>query len=279
MKLIILLIALGLERYLHAGQYLYRFNWFHAYLDKLANFCEDKHLWRGYIGLAINILPVIIIVGIVCLLFSWIIHPLFEFIFAILILLYSLGPTSLFMQLEKFLQSTNIDVLPENYKQSYKNVENTNRLISSNIFILFNSQFFAVIFWFVVLGPLGALFYRLIVLNAEQSRPPESKHQPLHHAASMLQGILDWIPVRLLGVGYALVGDFGNVWSLWFKNFLTGIGFNNQFNVEAGLAAVDVKASKYSDIEENRNVFHLVERTLIFTLVIVAIFTLGAWIY
>jgi AmpE protein len=64
-------------------------------------------------------------------------------------------------------------------------------------------SFFAVIFWYAVLGPVAALVYRLVALVAEQSRHPAValRAQRLRHA-------LDWLPVRLLAASFALVGNF-----------------------------------------------------------------------
>jgi AmpE protein len=58
---------------------------------------------------------------------------------------------------------------------------------------------FAVLFWFMVLGPAGAIAYRGAALESAQPAAP---------GGIRLLHWLDWIPVRLLGISYALVGDF-----------------------------------------------------------------------
>ncbi|TWI54360.1 AmpE protein [Pseudomonas duriflava] len=63
--------------------------------------------------------------------------------------------------------------------------------------------FFAVIFWYVLLGPLMTLAYRLVVLTAEQTT-----HPVLRSHALQLAHTLDWIPVRILTGSFAVVGDF-----------------------------------------------------------------------
>lgn len=67
-------------------------------------------------------------------------------------------------------------------------------------------SFFAVIFWYMLLGPLAALAYRLIALIAEHSQQPavQSRAEQLRHA-------FDWLPVRLLCASFALVGSFVGV--------------------------------------------------------------------
>jgi AmpE protein len=64
-------------------------------------------------------------------------------------------------------------------------------------------SFFAVIFWYFVLGPGAALAYRLLALTAEHSRQPALKAR-----AEQLRHVMDWLPVRVLAISFALVGNF-----------------------------------------------------------------------
>lgn len=64
-------------------------------------------------------------------------------------------------------------------------------------------SFFAVIFWYFVLGPGAALAYRLLALTAEHARQPALKAR-----AEQLRHIMDWLPVRVLALSFALVGNF-----------------------------------------------------------------------
>ena len=86
-------------------------------------------------------------------------------------------------------------------------------------------QVFAVIFWFVILpGPAGAVFYRAAALLAEEWGPaaPGVEPTPLTMArdefgrpARTLLGWLDWIPVRLTALSFAIVGDFEDAVDCW----------------------------------------------------------------
>lgn len=60
-------------------------------------------------------------------------------------------------------------------------------------------RMFAVIFWFFILGPLGALLYRLSVLNREQDPSP---------MAARLVWLLEWPVVRLMGLTWSMAGNF-----------------------------------------------------------------------
>ncbi|WAB97323.1 regulatory signaling modulator protein AmpE [Pseudomonas putida] len=64
-------------------------------------------------------------------------------------------------------------------------------------------SFFAVIFWYFVLGPGAALAYRLLALTGDNSSQPALKAR-----AEQLRHIMDWLPVRVLALSFALVGNF-----------------------------------------------------------------------
>lgn len=86
-------------------------------------------------------------------------------------------------------------------------------------------QVFAVLFWFVVLpGPAGAVLYRLAELLAEEwrSEPARGDVTPLARErvvfgrpARNLLWLLDWIPVRLTALSFAVVGDFEDAVYCW----------------------------------------------------------------
>jgi len=57
--------------------------------------------------------------------------------------------------------------------------------------------FFAVIFYYLIAGPLAALSYRLLVLSSEQNSWPQAAG-----IATRLLHILDWLPVRLLSFSF-----------------------------------------------------------------------------
>jgi len=64
-------------------------------------------------------------------------------------------------------------------------------------------SFFAVIFWYFLLGPVAALSYRLLALAAEHSHNPGVAER-----AAQMRHAFDWVPVRLLAASFALVGNF-----------------------------------------------------------------------
>jgi adenosylcobinamide-phosphate synthase len=86
-------------------------------------------------------------------------------------------------------------------------------------------QVFAVLFWFVVLpGPAGAVLYRAAALLAEEWKGPVpgvepssvvQSHDAFGWPARAFLAALDWIPVRLTALSFAVVGDFEDAVACW----------------------------------------------------------------
>ena len=86
-------------------------------------------------------------------------------------------------------------------------------------------QVFAVLFWFTVLpGPAGAVLYRAVVLLADEWRGPVVGVEPtplvqsrseFGMPARALLIALDWLPVRLTALSFAVVGDFEDAVACW----------------------------------------------------------------
>ena len=86
-------------------------------------------------------------------------------------------------------------------------------------------QVFAVLFWFTVLpGPAGAVLYRAVVLLADEWRGPVVGVEPtplvqsrseFGMPARALLIALDWLPVRLTALSFAVVGDFEDAIYCW----------------------------------------------------------------
>jgi adenosylcobinamide-phosphate synthase len=86
-------------------------------------------------------------------------------------------------------------------------------------------QVFGVLFWFMVLpGPVGAVLYRAAVLLADEWKgalPGNDISAPVRsllvfgEPARRLLHWIDWIPVRLTALSFAIVGDFEDAIYCW----------------------------------------------------------------
>lgn len=74
--------------------------------------------------------------------------------------------------------------------------------VRSRMVALSLQDYFVPAFWYLLLGPLGALGYRLLELTRQQWGDSASR------PAGILVHALEWIPARLLALSLALVGQF-----------------------------------------------------------------------
>jgi AmpE protein len=95
--------------------------------------------------------------------------------------------------------------------------------------------FFAVIFWYCLLGPVAALAYRLLALTASQSR-----HAGVASRAALVQHAFDWLPVRLLAGSFALVGNFVALSRVMLHELLSWEASAGELIERAGRAAAEV---------------------------------------
>ena len=97
--------------------------------------------------------------------------------------------------------------------------------------------FFAVIFWYALLGPLPALAYRLLALAGTHA----TQH-PLRDLANRCRHALDWLPVRALAISFGLVGDFVRVTQTLLHELLNGTIPASRLLLDTGLAGADIDA-------------------------------------
>ncbi|WP_407292423.1 regulatory signaling modulator protein AmpE [Stutzerimonas zhaodongensis] len=77
------------------------------------------------------------------------------------------------------------------------------RAVEAQLLWRSHQGFFAVIFWYVLLGPLAALAYRLLALTIEHA-----KADAIRERAGQFRHAFDWLPVRVLLASFGLVGNF-----------------------------------------------------------------------
>jgi len=146
-----------------------------------------------------------------------------------------------------------------------------------NALIWINFRFYlAPLFWFVVGGPYGpVLLVGYAFLRAWQSWL--AKHQtPLARSQSgvdRLLHVLDWIPVRLAGVAYALLGHGERALPAWFAAL--GDLHRPQYQVLTSLAQFSLAREPHTDkIETPKAAVSMAKKTSFVVVVVVALLTI-----
>lgn len=99
-------------------------------------------------------------------------------------------------------------------------------------------QTFGVLFWFVLLGPTGAVLFRLssiLALRWRESTPEFSR------VAANIFHVLNWAPARLTALTYAVVGNFEDAMYCWRSQAHAWLDSEEGVVLTAGAGAMGVK--------------------------------------
>jgi len=151
------------------------------------------------------------------------------------------------------------------------------------------ARWFGVLFWFVVLGPAGALGYRMIQLMARSAAFSDTLDASQHGLAERTLRILDWAPAHLMALTLALVSNFDSVlrtWREWHAargGWLTlDLGFLGALarsGVDADVVAGDGYAADVNDpLNELEDARRVLRRILVAWLAVLALLVLAGWV-
>lgn len=290
MKLIAILVCLGIERYFRLGLHLQRFSWLNCYVAVLRKLIKPTVLWQGWLAVILVQLPLLIIVALICYLTA---HHLYGFIgllFSIVVLLYCLGPGDVYQEVQDYVavaESPEANELQEQYLTAVietappKTPAARTQALSAAIVVKGNDQLLGVLFWFLILGPIGAVFYRLterLAKNVTGDLLIDAESQLM-----TLWQLINWVPARLTSLIYALLGNFANSFNIWLQDAQKGLNSNRQLLEDVGLASISAStdATEQGDqsVIAGQQALALLDRSLIMVIVLTGIFTLGALIY
>ncbi len=249
MKLLVIVLCLLSERFLVHVEAHNRFRWFSAYINATEKqLSKIRALSSQWIILLFVVLPFVVIGSVILYFFSDSIFGFVGLLLNILILYSCLGPGNPFYPVHvSTTESASCKEIGEYLGQV-------------------NGQLFAVLFWYILLGPLAALVYRFISQCRHQSS--------LASLATKLTDILDWLPVRMAILLYLLVGNFQVGFRVLLTSFFKAPANNQILLSGCGLKAIDSGEASTIKMAQAEN---LVEHAVILLLVLLAFFTLVAW--
>lgn len=258
MALIIVLIAIVVQRFLKFNSYSRQFDWSSHYFQWMSSKVQQITTGHGFVGLAILVVPIVLAAAI-----------LFSVAYS---LLGVLGTGALQLILVWYcLDARDIR------KEPYVNATSKTVLLHSYYGL------FAVLFWYCLFGPVGLVLYISVyqlsqVVPKTLSDSKEETQQSDHSLQEYLvktQGVLDWVPVRLVGLSFALVGSFGAVFKLWMQKLFEGISNPSALVVEWGQAALKAESSEGDQLGPT---IDLIDRSLLVWLVVIFLVTIGVFL-
>lgn len=155
-----------------------------------------------------------------------------------------------------------------------------NKIYLPEIFMNRYYAIFSVLFWYIILGPLGIMLTgetRKLCNNLKSQQELDVYFSPeCLQKLNTVRRVMDWIPVRLVGLTYALVGHFRPAFQYWCRQ-LAGLDAEPMLIVDYGMVALswDPKVTMSGSLEEVAEVESLSNRALCVWLAVLVIFTVG----
>jgi len=284
MALITIILGLFTERFLGSLEEYRRYSWFEKFCAWAQNVSRNNTLLDGWIGAAGTVFSVVLLV-------AFVEHQISEwfsaagFLFGLVVFVFCLGPKSFYSHVKEYcgaVDSGNVASAQWHLELllgrplSETEIQNMPSSMIQVLFTIAHHRLFAVVFWFVLFGPAGAVFFRLC-----------------HQAAGIVQGSSDfaqsmrsiykwaaWPTARITAFSYAVTGNFVEGIAR-FKNsgdMKTSVAAdeNERILIASGLGASGVSVSDAST-NDVMVALALVRRTGVFVIGLIALATLAGW--
>ncbi len=286
MTLISALLGIAADRLLtHLDEYR-RYDRFLQYVDWMRGGFSGS-AWDNIGGLIVVLLPVWLTVGVLQIWIGDWLFGLVGLLFYVAVFLYCLGPRDLAVDVETFCEvcDSSDEALRQRAAgrllrgdQPPAGAADCGRRVTRAVLVEASDRLFAVLFWFALLGPVGAVMYRSAAVLYYQRQ----EQGAFGESIAWLYAVLVWLPARLLALGFALSGHFDSALEGWrqaHQDSPQGAEGSERVLALTGGAALGLDDAAFeSDVAVPvRAAMRLVWRTLIVWLVVLSLLVLAGW--
>jgi AmpE protein len=240
MSFLVLLLALWIEKFSALRHRVQRDGGWIRELNKLES--SERLAKQPWLVLTILVLFPVALLALLLVVLEPVAYGLLALPVHLLVVIYSLGRGDLLgglgpfrdawrredLQAAAHVAKRDLDICADSGEQLLERVQ-------GHLLWQAYQSFFAVIFWYFVLGPVAALAYRLLALAQEHGQNPALVERAAH-----LRHAFDWLPVRLLAASLALVGNFVAVSRVMLHELLNWNISAAQLINRVGLAAGEI---------------------------------------
>lgn len=217
MTIIAILLAFGLCHFIRELGRLRKRQWLTTWVD----FCNDAFgklpMWKDVLGfLVITAIPLVVLLLINEMLTS-VFGSTGAFLLALVVLVYSFGPRDLDTDVAEIIEADSDQDRGEALERLLRKPvpENTDEARAAGVESVFREalrRWFGVIFWFAVLGIVGAFLYRIVDWLVHEDHNLSDDQRGLY---IRLQQIMDWPAAQLMTLSLAIATDFDSVFAAW----------------------------------------------------------------
>lgn len=288
MTLISLLIVMALERVTSKAP-----EWHvHALVGKYIQILQK----RNWFSDAASLLPMLLVIFVPALL-VFILQQIIDngfvtFVLQLLVLWVCLGCPITRKNYKRFLDAANRKDFEacSLHSMSLGNDSGDSDKTGQQLVFINYRQYAAVIIAFVALGVPGVIIYSIAKelqlfahkMSACDSDPNEvndevmgdCKKQDAELVIDQIMHVIDWIPVRLTGFGFLIVGHFSRGLAVWLPYLLDTHSNAKDVLVNVAIAAEEVEPDQKNCIDEPCILVRMVKRNIILMLVGVSVLTM-----
>jgi len=299
-----ILLALLLEQFqpLPKGNVLYRgYRQFVDMVESNFNAGEYRHGVLGFaIAVAVPTALTLLLWGI-----FYLMHPLAAWLFGFAVLYVTMGFrqfSAAFSAVSEALKEGDLDTARRKLSNwtrqstSQMDADELSRMAIEYGLVDAYRHVFGPLFWFLILGPAGAVAYRAAtILQRKWGARDAQTEEHFGEFATQAGEVADWLPIRITAVSFAVMGDFEDAVYCWrqqaeqWMNQAYGIllaagagaigvrlglpihqDHTLKFRPELGLGAEAEPAALASAVG-------LVWRTLLFWMALLLVLTIASW--
>ncbi len=252
MSLLSLIAALALEQIRPLDNRNPLWRWLIRYANAIQRRFDAGERHHGIIAWCVVVLPVLAAVGAVYALLYWI-NPILGWACNVAALYLTMGFRQFSHAFTAIFEALGAGDLPQaraalsrwrGETLSELDEGEVSRLAIEEGLLGSHRHVFGVIVWFLLLpGPLGAVLYRLATMlnNKWGTRAAEAQPDLFGDFAAQAFQWMDWAPVRLTAIVFAIVGNFEDAIYCWRSQATTWNPLDQGILLSSGAGALGVK--------------------------------------
>lgn len=224
-----LIAVLLLEHFRPLDQRIQLYVYFARYGNFLERHFNAGRYRYGMLAWSLGVLPAVLALGIIYF-FLYRASFLLAMLFNVGVLYLTLGCSQFTQSAGKVVQALRADNIDaarsivgdwEGNSVALFKANALARVALEKLLLCAHRQFFGVFFWFAVLGPAGALLYRLAqILSQKWGALDHHEYGRFGLFPDSAFMVLDWIPLRLTAASFAVVGNFEDAIRCWQEQAL-----------------------------------------------------------
>ena len=284
MSFIAILLSIVFELSVKSLEGWRQFSWFATLTDWILLQMQKTSLRDGPIAVLAILAPVVLATWLVAVILGhvWIV---FAFVFSVFVLLMTMGPVDPMRQAHDYLRAMQAGDINEANKHAEALCARepgddpvvTAEQVKQALLIRLCENILGIFFWFLLLGPVGAVMFRATCLLRLRY---DGVQGGLADAIFDLYRIMFWIPARLCAIAFAIVGGFvetlqslQHISDLWKRD-------SESLLIEAGLGAIPATVSEENepDLTGVHEVLALTRRAVVAWLTVLGLMVIAGWL-